>query len=39
MPTFIAFKNGAKVKDLVGASPQQLEVRFYPPDMCTIPDY
>jgi hypothetical protein len=27
MPTFVAFKNGEKLKDLVGAAPQGLQVR------------
>lgn len=27
MPTFVLFKNGNKVKDLVGANPQRLQVR------------
>ena len=30
MPTFIAFKNGKKVGEVVGAIPQQLEVRSFP---------
>ena len=34
MPTFIAFKNGEKVGEVVGAIPQQLEVRSTPPGMC-----
>jgi thioredoxin 1 len=28
MPTFVAFKNGQKIKELVGANPNGLEVRF-----------
>ena len=29
MPTFIAFKDGAKIKDLVGANPAGLQVSIY----------
>ena len=27
MPTFILFKNGQKVKEVIGANPQALQVR------------
>ena len=28
MPTFMAFKNGQKIKEVVGANPAALQVRF-----------
>ena len=31
MPTFILFKNGEKVKELVGANPAGLQVCILPP--------
>ena len=39
MPTFIAFKNGAELERVVGAAPQQLEVRCPPLYTYTILDY
>ncbi|KAF8243931.1 thioredoxin-domain-containing protein, partial [Wilcoxina mikolae CBS 423.85] len=30
MPTFLFFKNGEKVEDVVGANPKKLRVRFDP---------
>ena len=29
MPTFIAFKNGEKIKELVGANPPGLQVSIF----------
>ena len=39
MPTFIAFKNGNKVGEIVGADPRGLEVRSSPPDMRAALEY
>lgn len=39
MPTFIVYKGGKKLKDLVGASPQALQVRSSPLHMNAIVEH